>query len=70
MSITADTMIEDLVRDYPFLVRPLSERNLVCIACGEPLWGTLGELAQSKGIENFTEILAELNQIVAQQGKQ
>ncbi len=67
--ITPGILIEDLIREYPFLVRPLAERNLVCIACGEPLWGTLGELAESKHIDNLDEIMADLNRIVAAQNK-
>lgn len=36
--ITKDIYIEELVRDYPFSVRFLSERGVKCIACGEPIW--------------------------------
>lgn len=33
--------IEDLVREYPSSVRFLMEKGIKCIACGEPIWGTL-----------------------------
>ncbi|MFH1851344.1 MAG: DUF1858 domain-containing protein [Candidatus Neomarinimicrobiota bacterium] len=63
--IDKDIYIEDLVREYPHLIRPLAENNLVCIACGEPLWGTLAELAEAKGVANLDKIIRELNRITA-----
>lgn len=57
--ITKDIYIEDLVRDYPFSVRFLSERGVKCIACGEPIWGTLEEAAREKGFDD-----AAINQVV------
>ncbi len=56
--------IEDLVQEYPRLVRPLAEKNLVCIACSERVWGTLAELAESRNVENLETIIAELNELV------
>lgn len=50
--ITKDIYIEDLVHHYPFSVRYLSQKGVKCIACGEPVWGTLEEAAQEK---NFTD---------------
>jgi methionine synthase II (cobalamin-independent) len=50
--ISKDIYIEDLVRDYPFSVRFLSERGVKCIACGEPIWGTLEEAAREKGFDD------------------
>jgi methionine synthase II (cobalamin-independent) len=50
--ITKDIYIEELVRDYPFSVRFLSERGVKCIACGEPVWGTLEEAAREKNLDD------------------
>lgn len=50
--IHPDIEIEDLVRNYPFAVKYLMEKGIKCIACGEPIWGTLAEAAVEKG---FTE---------------
>jgi len=50
--ITKDIYIEELVRDYPFSVRFLSERGVKCIACGEPIWGTLEEAAREKDFDD------------------
>jgi methionine synthase II (cobalamin-independent) len=57
--------IEDLVNNYPFAVRYLSEKGIRCIACGEPIWGTLEEAAIEKGftqkqIEIFVQELNDL----------
>lgn len=62
--ITSDATIEEIVEDYPELVRPLREFGIKCIACGEPVWGTLKENAEAKGIKNVEEIVVELNKMI------
>lgn len=49
--ITKDIEIEDLVRNYPFSIKFLAEKGIKCIACGEPVWGTLEEAASEKGFK-------------------
>lgn len=56
--------IEDMVREYPEVISPLAEYGLVCIACGEPVWGTLKELVDKKGLNNLDEIIGQLNSII------
>lgn len=56
--------IEDMVREYPEVISPLAEYGLVCIACGEPVWGTLKELVDRKGLNNLDEIIGQLNSII------
>lgn len=63
--ITKEIEIEDLVRDYPFAVKYLMEHHIKCIACGEPIWGSLEEAAREKGyvdgeIEKFVDELNNL----------
>lgn len=55
MEITKDTSIEDLIEQVPEAVSFLREKGIVCIICGEPVWGTLYELAKDKGF-NDSEI--------------
>lgn len=51
LALTKDIEIEDLVSHYPFSVKYLSEKGIRCIACGEPIWGTLEEAALEKGFD-------------------
>jgi len=50
--ITKEIQIEELVEDYPFSVKYLSQNGIRCIACGEPIWGTLEEAAKEKGFDD------------------
>jgi methionine synthase II (cobalamin-independent) len=59
MTITKDITIEDLVEKIPASVRYLSEKGIKCIACGEPIWGTLEDAAKEKGFSDD-----EINRVV------
>ncbi len=64
MKISKDITIEELVELIPSSVKYLSEKGIKCIACGEPVWGTLEEAALEKGfseedIERFVKELGE-----------
>ncbi|MDX9852712.1 MAG: hypothetical protein RBS81_02850 [Tenuifilaceae bacterium] len=63
--ITKDITIEELVDKIPESVQLLSKRGIICILCGEPVWGTLDELAKSKQFTNeqINEIVLELNKL-------
>ena len=63
MDITKDIFIEDLVGLKASAVRYLSEKGIKCIACGEPIWGTLEEAAKEKGFgdHEIEEFVKELN---------
>jgi methionine synthase II (cobalamin-independent) len=66
IEISKDIYIEDLVNVYPFSIRFLSQKGIRCIACGEPVWGTLEEAAKEKGfkdtdIQSFVDELRDLN---------
>lgn len=66
MNLDADIDVETLVEQYPQAVGFLAERGIVCIRCGEPYWGTLRELAQTKGLGNqIEEIVHELTAFLA-----
>ncbi len=49
MDITKDTSVEKLVEVFPGVVRLLILEGLPCVICGEPFWGSVGELAREKG---------------------
>jgi len=64
MKITKDISIEELVENVPQAVKYLMHEGIKCIACGEPIWGTLEEAAKEKGytdqdIEGFVNDLQE-----------
>ncbi|MBI5021524.1 MAG: DUF1858 domain-containing protein [Ignavibacteriales bacterium] len=66
--ITKDISIEDLVRNKPDSVRYLMENGIKCLACGEPIWGTLESTAKEKGfsdseIQRFVEEINLLNKV-------
>ena len=67
--IDKNVYIEDLVNDHPEVIAPLSEIGIVCIACGEPVWGTLGELIDKKGLQNQLEIIEKINKIIENNDK-
>jgi len=62
--INEDTTIEEIVQAYPELIKPLMQYGIKCVICGEPIWGTIKENAEEKGIKNLKEILVDLNKII------
>jgi methionine synthase II (cobalamin-independent) len=62
MKIERQITIEDLVEHFPFSVRYLAEHGIRCIACGEPIWGTLEEACHEKEMsdEKIDRIVEEL----------
>lgn len=69
--ISKDIEIEELVRTYPFSVKYLMEHGIRCIACGEPIWGTLEEAAKEKGFNaiDINQFVSEMNQISQEEQK-
>ena len=65
MKITKDISIEELIETVPGSVKYLMGKGIKCIACGEPIWGTLAEAAKEKKfsdneIEKFVADLSKL----------
>ncbi len=65
--IHKDLEIEELVNNYPFSVKYLMEKGIRCIACGEPIWGTLEEAAKEKGFDDkaIEAFVVEMNELAA-----
>ena len=65
MEITKDTYIEDLVTIKAGSVSYLADRGIKCIACGEPIWGTLEQAAKEKGFsdEEINAFVRDLNSL-------
>ncbi len=60
--------VEELVEQVPGSVSFLREKGIVCIICGEPVWGTFHELASQKGFTD-NEIDELVEEIVKLMGK-
>ena len=63
MEITKEITIEDLIHQKVDAVRFLMEKGIKCIACGEPIWGTLEEAAREKGFgdEDIARFVDDIN---------
>lgn len=63
MAIKRSISIEELTDKYPESVTFLRDKGIVCIVCGEPVWGSLEETAQLKGYndDQIDELVLELN---------
>jgi len=62
--VTADDSVEELVERYPEMIGILMRKGIVCVKCGEPYWGKLGELIADKGLpveETVSALNAELS---------
>ncbi len=60
LRISPDIQVEELVRLLPLAPALLREFGIVCIQCGEPVWGTLRQAASDKGITDLGPVLARL----------
>jgi len=64
--ITRNISIEELITKYPVSVKFLMKKGIKCIACGEPIWGTLEDAAKEKGLDDqqVDQIVNELKKEV------
>jgi len=65
MQITKDITIAELINKKPVSVKYLMDKGIKCIACGEPVWGTLESESKRKGfseddINTFVKELGDL----------
>jgi hypothetical protein len=65
MKITKDITIEELIENAPASVKYLMEKGIKCIACGEPIWGTLEDAAKEKGFSDseIEKVISELRSL-------
>ncbi len=61
--ISENTSFEELLEEIPESVAYLMEKGIKCFACGEPVWGTLGEVSRAKGFteEQIAGFITDLN---------
>jgi hypothetical protein len=65
MQITKEIRIEELIEMNPKAVGFLAQKGIHCIACGEPVWGTLEEIAKQKGLSDneIDEMVIEIEKL-------
>lgn len=63
--IRADIEVEELIEIKPESVDFLRQKGIVCVLCGEAVWGTLEELATEKGFskDEINQIVNEINSL-------
>lgn len=62
--IKAHTSIDELLELLPEANGYLIEQGLPCLVCGEPFWGSIGDLAGKHGVEDVERIVSELNEML------
>jgi hypothetical protein len=65
LEITVDVNVEELLEVHPEASGFLADNHVVCIVCGEPYWGTLGELMANKGIDDSAGLVERLKDFLA-----
>ena len=66
MNIDKKIWIEDLLEKYPQAQQFLSEKGIVCIKCGEPVWGSLEGQMKEKGFSesDMEKLISKLNKFL------
>ena len=60
--ITLDSTVEEVVTLYPSTVQIFFKYGIPCIACGAPIWGSIGENAKKYQVKDVEGLLKKLNQ--------
>ncbi len=61
--VKSSDSVDFVVETYPQVVKFFSEKGIVCVQCGEPLWGTLEDIIKKKNYDVDT-IIKELNEFI------
>ncbi|MBS3742052.1 MAG: DUF1858 domain-containing protein [Candidatus Cloacimonetes bacterium] len=66
MKVNKDIWIDELLDKYPQSQDFLSKKGIVCVMCGEPVWGTLEEQMEEKDFseEEMDKTIKELNEFL------
>lgn len=67
MEISKTMPIEILISEVPLSVKFLCDKGIRCIKCGEPIWGTIEEMAKEKGLTSseIDNLIVDLQKLVA-----
>jgi hypothetical protein len=69
--ISGSLQVEELLERFPAATRVLLQHNIPCLVCGEPVWGTLGQLLEGhgKGPAETAAIIDELRKELEQRAE-
>ncbi len=65
MNITQETLIEDILQQYPALTKVFIQFGLPCLVCGEAFWGTVADIVQGHAVD-MDKLIKTLNDKKAQ----
>ena len=68
MKITKNSTVEEVVLRYPDSVEIFFKYGIPAIACGTPIWGTIGENAERYNVSDVEGLLKELNELAEKKG--
>ena len=63
--IDENISVEALIEQFPESAGYLTKEGVVCFVCGEPAWGTLGEIVLSKDL-NVEKIVCGLKRFLSE----
>ncbi len=63
--IDQQTRVEELVEACPEAIKILLREGVRCIRCGEPVWGTIGDLLRESGVPDPEATLRRVNEACA-----
>ncbi len=55
--------VDYVIEKYPQVVNFFSDKNIVCVKCGEPVWGTVEDIIKKK-YDKINSIMNELNDFI------
>lgn len=71
-AIEPTTSVEELIEQFPAAVSIMLRNDLACLVCGEPVWGTVEELARTHGWQDqqIGSLVSELNRAFVEARRQ
>lgn len=61
--VKASNYVDEIIDKYPSTVKYFSEKGIVCVQCGEPVWGTVKDMIAKK-YDDVDAVIKELNEYI------
>jgi len=62
--ITKDTLVEDIIKEYPDVISYFIQKGVSPISCSGPFPASLGTLLDIKNVDNVDGFIKELNEFI------